>query len=92
MTTKTYTDQQATDEALLLLTRKLHRLHPAAHTDLMSKLPEGARHALHQADLRADTLRAYDKRDGITREYRDWMAEIDAQVEADMATEESAGR
>lgn len=80
-TTETYTDQQATDEAVLLLIRKLRRLHPDAHADLMAKLPEGARQALHFADLRADTLRAYDQRDGITREYVDRFAALDDEDE-----------
>jgi len=68
-TAQDYTDQQATEEALLLLTRKLRRLHPEAHADLMARLPEGAREALLFADQRADTLRAADRRDGITRQY-----------------------
>jgi hypothetical protein len=75
--TENYTDQQATDEAVLLLVRKLRRLHPDTYVAVMTKLPEGARNALHFADLRADTLRAYDQRDGITREYVDPYAELD---------------
>jgi hypothetical protein len=75
--TENYTDQQATDEAVLLLTRKLRRLHPATYADIMAKLPEGAKTALHQSDVRADTLRAYDQRDGITREYIDPYADLD---------------
>lgn len=55
---KTYTDAQATDEAVLLLTRKLRRLYPDTYTALMNKLPEGAREALDLADIRADKLRA----------------------------------
>lgn len=50
-------DTEATDEAVLLLTRKLRRLHPAAYADIMSKLPAGARDALNLADVRADRLR-----------------------------------
>jgi hypothetical protein len=84
-TTETYTDAQATDEAVLLLTRKLRRLHPDAYADLMKRLPERARDALNQADVRADHLRAADQRDGITREYRDWQAEIEAEIKADEA-------
>lgn len=83
-----YTDQQATDEALLLFVRKVRRLHPNTFADVIGRLPEGARDALNQAELRADTLRAYDRRDGITREYRDIWAEIEAQVDADLAAEE----
>ena len=72
---ETYTDQQATDEAVLLLTRKLRRLHPDTYRDLMQRIPEGARDALHLAELRADDLRNADRRDGITtREYRDMWA------------------
>ncbi len=44
MTTETYTDAQAIDEAVLLLTRKLRRLHSDIYADLMGCLP---RHELH---------------------------------------------
>jgi len=81
MTAETYTEQQATDEAVLLLTRKLRRLHPAACADLMAKLPDGARDALNQAEIRADRLRHYDERDGITREYVDRYAGLDDEDE-----------
>jgi hypothetical protein len=50
-------DQEATDEAVLLLTRKLRRLHPEAYADLWSRLPEGARLALQRAEIRADVYR-----------------------------------
>lgn len=53
-----YTDAEATDEAVLLLTRKLRRLHPAAYADVMSRLSDGARDALTLAENRADVLRA----------------------------------
>jgi len=68
-TVELYSEAQATDEALLLLTRKLRRLYPDAYADLMKRLPDGAREALDLADIRADKLRAYDSRDGITRTY-----------------------
>jgi hypothetical protein len=68
-TATTYTDAQATDEAVLLLTRKLRRLHPGAYADLMARLPDGARDALALADVRADQLRDADVRDGVTRIY-----------------------
>lgn len=78
MTAETYTDQQATDEAVLLLVRKLRRLHPAEYSNLMAKLPQGARDALMLADQRADKIRACDKRQGVTRQYRDiWALEED---------------
>lgn len=67
--TKTYTTEQATDEAVLLLTRKLRRLHPDVYNALIAKLPDGARDALDLADVRADSLRDADRRDGITRTY-----------------------
>jgi hypothetical protein len=56
-TVHTMTEQEATDEALLLLTRKLQRLHPTANADLMAQLPEGARTALRMAENRADRVR-----------------------------------
>lgn len=55
--TKTMTDSQATDEAVLLLTRKLRRLHPEAYAAIWGKLPEGAQRALLTAEMRADLLR-----------------------------------
>ena len=64
-----YTDEQATDEAIRLLTRKLHRLHPDVYADVLAKLPDGAREALNAADIRADRQRADDARDGVTRRY-----------------------
>jgi hypothetical protein len=64
-----YTDSEATDEALLLLTRKLHRLHPAAYTDLMARLPEGAKTALRFAENRAERVRDQDGRNGTAHRY-----------------------
>lgn len=83
MTTKPYTDQEATDEAVLLLVRKLRRLHPDAYIDLMDRLPEGARDALTLADQRADNLRNQDQRDGITREFVTIADRIEAEMEAE---------
>ncbi len=73
----TYTEAQATDEAVLLLTRKLRRLYPDVYTNLMSKLPQGARTALDAANLRADIQRGTDDREGIrqAREYPDPYAD-----------------
>ncbi len=56
-TTTTMTDRQATDEAMLLLIRKLRRLHPDAAADVWKALPEGAQRAVMQAETRADVLR-----------------------------------
>jgi hypothetical protein len=64
-----YDEAQATDEAVLLLVRKLRRMYPAAYTDLMNRLPVGACDALAAADLRADRLRARDAGRGFTRNY-----------------------
>lgn len=55
--TENFTEAQATDETMLLLTRKLRRLHPAAFADLWAKLPDGARRTVLAAELRADLLR-----------------------------------
>lgn len=76
-TTHTYTDSQATDEAVLLLVRKLRRLRPQAYGDITARMPGWTREALHSAEMRADTLRAYDERDGIKREYVSKYDEID---------------
>jgi hypothetical protein len=48
---------EATDEAVLLLTRKLRRLHPAEFADVWSRLPDGARDAVGWAEARAELLR-----------------------------------
>lgn len=52
-----FTDTQATDEAVLLLTRKLMRLHRDAYADVWAKLPDGAKRAILAAEARADVLR-----------------------------------
>jgi hypothetical protein len=52
-----FTDAEATDEAVLLLTRKLGRLYPEAYADLVKRLPDGARTALALAEARADRVR-----------------------------------
>lgn len=74
---KVYTDNEATDEAVLLLVRKLGRLHPEAYADIVRRLPGDARFALILAENRADRVRdsgiAYrhmtdDERYGLTDE------------------------
>ncbi len=75
-TTENYTDAQATDEAVLRLVRRLRRDHQDVFVTLMARLPEGARQALDKADLRADLQRAYDQRDGVTRQYVDRYADM----------------
>ncbi len=55
--TKTYTDTEATDEALLLFTRKMRRMHPEAFAAVWAKLPDGAKDAILFSEVRADTLR-----------------------------------
>lgn len=52
-----FTDNQATDEAVLLFTRKMRRIHPAAFADIWKRLPDGAKRALETAERRADQLR-----------------------------------
>lgn len=51
------TSEQATNEALLRMVRKLRRLHQEAYIDVMSQLPREAREALRKAELAADVLR-----------------------------------
>jgi hypothetical protein len=53
----TMTEAQATDEAVLLFTRKMRRLHPDAFADIWAKLPDGAKTAVVAAENRADRLR-----------------------------------
>jgi hypothetical protein len=62
---QTYTDQEATDEAVLLFVRKLRRLHPDAFAAVMGRLPKGARTALMLAENRADVVRGRDRAEGI---------------------------
>lgn len=53
----TFTEAEATDEMVLLFTRKLRRLHPEAFADLWERLPEGAHRAVYDAERRADEVR-----------------------------------
>jgi hypothetical protein len=54
---KTYTEAQATDEAMLLLTRKLRRQERAAFDKIWAQLPDGAKDAIFRAEARADQVR-----------------------------------
>ena len=54
---KHYTEAQAADETMLLLTRKLRRLHPEAFKDIWDRLPEGAQREVYRAEARADVVR-----------------------------------
>ena len=56
-TVHTMTEQEATDEALLLFTRKVRRLHSEAFAEVWAMLPDGAKEALGMAEARADLLR-----------------------------------
>ncbi len=56
MTTE-MTNQQATDEALLLFVRKMRRTNSTAFAEVWAKLPEGAQSALLIAETRADVFR-----------------------------------
>ena len=51
------TEAQATEEALLLITRKLRRMAPEAFTKAWGQLPDQAKAALNAAESRADLLR-----------------------------------
>lgn len=55
--TQTMTEAQATDEATLLLVRKLRRLHPTAFADVIKRMPADARRILDDAERRADRYR-----------------------------------
>lgn len=55
--TKSFTDAQATDEAMLLLTRKFRRMFPQQFQAVWGKLPAGAQRAIYASEIRADVLR-----------------------------------
>lgn len=54
---KTYTEAQATDEALLLLSRKLRRTSRMTFDKIWAQLPDGAKDAIALAEARADRVR-----------------------------------
>lgn len=62
---KYYTEAQALDEAVLMLMRRMGRLHPTAYHQVLTSLSDGVREALTLADIRADKLRA----EGVAREF-----------------------
>lgn len=76
-----YSQTEAAEEALRLFVRKVARLHPDAHADVLSRLPRGAREALAMAELRADTLFVTDQRDGVTRSYPPVFEDTDSDDE-----------
>jgi hypothetical protein len=55
--TETYTEAQATDEAVLLFVRKMRRMHPDVFAEVWSKIPEGAQEAIWATERRADRER-----------------------------------
>jgi ABC-type nitrate/sulfonate/bicarbonate transport system substrate-binding protein len=69
MTATPYTDAEATDEAVLIMLRKLRRLHPDAYAAVLGALSDGARDALTLADNRAERVRAIDDRNQVTRRF-----------------------
>lgn len=73
---KLYTDHEATDEAVLLLIRKLGRKYPNVLASLMEQLPAGAETALALAEVRAERVRDEDLRNGVQREYPGICAEV----------------
>jgi hypothetical protein len=52
-----FTEAQATDEAMLLITRRMRRLYPEAFAAVWAKLPDGAKDAIMFAEGRADRVR-----------------------------------
>lgn len=55
--TEQMTTEQATNEAVLLLTRKLRRMEPKAFRRVWALLPDGAKDALGLAEAAADRMR-----------------------------------
>jgi len=78
-----FTDAQATDEAVLMLTRRLMRLHPDVYFAVITTLADGLRDALHLADNRADLLRHNDRQAGITRRALTIAEIVDRQLAAE---------
>jgi hypothetical protein len=66
---KIYTDDEAINEAILLFTRKVRRLHPEAFADVIARLPQEARDMLTLAENRADVVRDADEKAGTTHRY-----------------------
>lgn len=52
-----FTQAEATDEALLLITRKMRRMFPTEFAAAWVKLPNGAKDAIGRAEARADVVR-----------------------------------
>jgi hypothetical protein len=75
-----YTDAEATDEAVLILVRRLGRRHPEALAEVLRGLPTGARDALWYAEARADRVRDAVKAGGPARRY---MTDAERYNEAD---------
>lgn len=80
-----FTKAEALDEAVLLFTRKMRRLHTEEFAQVMKMLPDGAREALMLADNRADAVRM---RDGFENEYPMLADEFEAEDGEDFADEE----
>jgi hypothetical protein len=57
MNQPTMTETQATNEAVLLLTRKLRRMDRATYNRVFAALPDGAKTALNLAEMEAEKLR-----------------------------------
>jgi hypothetical protein len=76
-TEATFTTDQALDEAVLLIIRKLGRFHSEAYAAVLKKLPDGAREALARAEIRADIQRDADERAGIAIGSRGWPTDLE---------------
>jgi hypothetical protein len=63
--TQTFSEDEAINEAVLLFTRKMRRLHNVEFADIWAKLPDGAKEALGLAERRADAKRD----DGVSRSW-----------------------
>jgi hypothetical protein len=50
MASETYTEAEATNEAVLLLTRKMRRLHAQEFAAVWAMLPDGAKEAIYAAE------------------------------------------
>lgn len=77
------TDAQATDEAVLMLTRRIGRLYPEAYAAVITSLTQGLRDALNLADIRADSQRHQDKQAGVIRKFETIAERVDREMQID---------
>lgn len=77
MTEQTYTEAQATDEALRALLHRLRWTNNEALHAAWAKVPDQMKNVLSAAEARALVLREADQQAGITRQIQDRVEDDD---------------